>query len=84
MDFNRKRELINKLIEEMQNMEYQRGSSNLSDFRATGEVILTKIFDKRSSHIEKFNRVIFPLPCILQEIILVPLLVVFREGKLPC
>ena len=59
MDNNKKRELINKLIEEMQNMEYQRGSSNLSDFLATGEVILTKIFSQNSSHTEKFKKVKF-------------------------
>jgi len=59
MDNNKKRELINNLIEEMQNMEYQRGSSNLSDFLATGEVILTKIFNQNSSHTEKFKKVKF-------------------------
>ncbi|MGE7948312.1 TIR domain-containing protein [Lysinibacillus sp. NPDC093688] len=59
MDNSKKRELINNLIEEMQNMEYQSGSSNLSDFLATGEVILTKIFSQNSSHTEKFKKVKF-------------------------
>ncbi len=59
MDFYKKSELINNLIEEMSNMDYQSGSSNLSDFEATGEVILTKIFGKRSNHVQKFNRVNF-------------------------
>jgi len=59
MDFNRKKELINKLIDEMRNMEYFRGSSNLSDFQATGEVILNKVFNGNSSHLEKFKKVKF-------------------------
>lgn len=59
MDFNKKKELINSLVEEMQNMFYQRGSSNLSDFLATGEVVLTKIFDENSSHTKKFKKVNF-------------------------
>lgn len=59
MEFIRKKELINNLREEMQNMVYQKGSSNLSDFRATGEVILTKIFGEKSSHTEKFKKVKF-------------------------
>lgn len=64
MHFHKKRELINNLIEEMQNMVYQKGSSNLSDFQATGEVILNKIFGKDSIHIEKFKKVKFT-PSIL-------------------
>lgn len=59
MDNNKKKELINNLIEEMQNMEYQSDSSNLSNFEATGEVILTKIFGESSSHVQKFNMVSF-------------------------
>ena len=55
MDNNKRKELINNLIEEMQNMEYQSGSSNLSNFKATGEVILTKAFGESSSHVQKFK-----------------------------
>lgn len=59
MDFNKQRELINNLIGEMSNMVYKSNSSNLSDFQIKGEIILNKIFGKRSSHIEKFNSVKF-------------------------
>lgn len=59
MDFFRKKELINNLIEELQNMEYQYDSPMLSDFLSTGGVILNKIFNGNSSHIEKFENVYF-------------------------
>ncbi|WP_375199679.1 TIR domain-containing protein [Lysinibacillus sp. RS11] len=59
MDNNKKKELINNLIEEMQKMEYQRGSSNLSDYLSIGEVILTKIFSQNSTHTEKFKKISF-------------------------
>lgn len=59
MDNNKKKELINNLIEEMQNMEYQSSSSNLSDYLATGEVTLNKIFSQSSPHTEKFKKVKF-------------------------
>jgi len=43
----------------MQKMVYQRDSSNLSDFQSTGDVILTKIFSEKSSHVKKFKNVMF-------------------------
>ncbi|MGK7378343.1 TIR domain-containing protein [Planococcus sp. 1R117A] len=59
MDFFRKKELIINLIEEMESITYQKKSSKLSDFQATGEVVLTKIFGEKSIHIEKFKKVRF-------------------------
>lgn len=43
----------------MSSMIYQSNSAHLSDFQATGEVILTKIFGENSSHIQKFKKVKF-------------------------
>lgn len=66
MDFFRKKELINTLIEEMRNMTYNKKSSELLNFQAKGEVILTKIFGENSIHIEKFKKVRFS-PAILNR-----------------
>lgn len=59
MEFNRKKLLIQNLIDEISNMAYQEDSATLSSFLSTGEVILAKIFGENSKHIEKFKNVSF-------------------------
>ncbi|MFC9539049.1 TIR domain-containing protein [Lysinibacillus sp. NPDC056959] len=53
MDYNRKKELINNLIEQMQNTLYD--SPHLSILLTKGEEVLTNVFGKNSSHTKNFK-----------------------------